>query len=154
MLTAPELHDAIALATGRPGKFSTGTEKVGMVMQMPEPKKADAEVQGFMKTFGQSNRDDMPKKVPPSSLQAMLLMQSHVVTDRVDSSKGGLLQSLLEKETDNRKLVEQIFLHTISRRPTAPEAEIATKALTADRRHGAENLQWALLNSPEFIFNY
>lgn len=154
MLTAPELHDAIALATGRPGKFSTGTEKVGMVMQMAEPKKADAEVQGFMKTFGQSNRDDMPKKVPPSSLQAMLLMQSHVVTDRVDSTKGGLVQSLLEKETDNRKLVEQIFLHTISRRPSAPEADIAAKALAADRRHGAENLQWALLNSPEFIFNY
>lgn len=154
MLTAPELHDAIALATGRPGRFSSGTEKVGMAMQMPEPKKADSEVQGFMKTFGQSNRDDMPKKVPPSSLQAMLLMQSHVVTDRVDSSKGGTLKKLLEEEADNARVVEKIFLHTISRKPSAPEAAVAVKALAADRRHGAENLQWALLNSPEFIFNY
>ena len=40
MLSAPELHDAIALATGRPGSFSSGTEKVGMAMQMPDPKKA------------------------------------------------------------------------------------------------------------------
>ncbi len=154
MLTAPELHDAIALATGRPGKFSSGTEKVGMAMQMPEPKKADAEVQGFMKTFGQSNRDDMPKKVPPSSLQAMLLMQSHVVTDRVDSSKGGILKTLLAAESDNSRVVEQIFLHTISRKPTRPETDVALKALAVDRRQGAENLQWALLNSPEFIFNY
>jgi len=154
MLTAPELHDAIALATGRPGKFSSGTEKVGMAMQMPEPKKADAEVQSFMKTFGQSNRDDMPKKVPPSSLQAMLLMQSPVVTDRVNSAKGGLLKQLLETETDNRRIIEKIFLQTISRQPNASEAEVGLKAMAADRRIGAENLQWALLNSPEFIFNY
>lgn len=154
MLTAPELHDAIALATGRPGKFSSGTEKVGMAMQMPEPKKADAEVQGFMKTFGQSNRDDMPKKIPASSLQAMLLMQSHVVTDRVDSSKGGVLKTVLDTETDDRRVVERIFLHTISRKPSPSEADVALKALASNRRHGAENLQWALLNSPEFIFNY
>jgi hypothetical protein len=142
------------LATGRPGKFSSGTEKVGMVMQMPEPKKADAEVQGFMKTFGQSNRDDMPKKVPPSSLQAMLMMQSRVVTDRIDSSQGGLVKMLLDSEKDDRRLVEQIFLHTISRKPTATEATVGLKSLAPDRRRGAENLQWALLNSPEFLFNY
>jgi hypothetical protein len=154
MLSAAELHDSIALATGRPGKFSSGTESVGMVMQMPEPKKADAEVQGFMKTFGQSNRDDMPKKIPPSSLQAMLLMQSRVVTDRIDSTKGGFLQGLLDTERDDNKLVDAIFVRTISRRPHPEEREVALKAIAADRRKGAENLQWALLNSPEFFFNY
>lgn len=154
MLSAPELHDAIALATGRPGKFSSGTEKVGMVMQMPEPKKAGAEVQSFMRTFGQSNRDDMPKKVPPSSLQAMLLTQSKVVTERVNSAQGGLLSVLLEKTPDNKALVEQVYLHTVSRKPSAPEMQVGLEALQKDRRRGAENLQWALLNSPEFLFNY
>ena len=154
MLSAAELHDSIALATGRPGTFSSGSEKVGMVMQMPEPKKADAEVQGFMRTFGQSNRDDLPKKIAPSSLQAMLLMQSRVVTDRVDATKGGALQSLLESQPDNRKLVEAIFVRTIARRPSVQESAVALKAVETDRRKGAENLQWALLNSPEFFFNY
>ena len=98
MLTAAELHDAIALATGKPGQLpANGGEKVGMVMQMPEPKKADAEVQSFMKTFGQSNRDDMPRKIPPSSLQAMQLMQSKVVTSRIDAGQGGALKTLLEQ---------------------------------------------------------
>ena len=154
MLSAPELHDAIALATGRPGSFSSGTEKVGMAMQMPEPKKAGADVQSFMRTFGQSNRDDMPKKVPPSSLQAMLLMQSKVVTERVNSTKGGLLSALLEKSSDDKALVEQLYLHTVSRKPSTPELKIGLEALQKDRRRGAENLQWALLNSPEFLFNY
>ena len=36
----------------------------------------------------------------------------------------------------------------------APELSAALKALSADRTRGAENLQWALINSPEFIFNY
>lgn len=148
MLSAPELHDAIALATGKPGKFSTGVESVGMVMQMSEPKKAGAEVQSFMKTFGQSNRDDMPKKVPPSALQAMLLMQSKVVTERID------VTSLLSESRDNQHVVNQIFLRSIARHPTAEQSAVALKAMANNRRKGAENLLWALLNSPEFLFNY
>ncbi|MBM3786762.1 MAG: DUF1553 domain-containing protein [Acidobacteria bacterium] len=154
MLSAAELHDSIALATGQPGKFSSGAEKVPMVQQMSEPKKVDGETQRFMRTFGQSNRDDMPKKIAASSLQAMLLMQSKVVTDRVQSSKGGLLPALLAKNSDNRTLVEQIYVHTVSRKPTAPELAVGLEALGGDRARGAENLQWALLNSPEFLFNY
>jgi hypothetical protein len=154
MLTAPELHDAISLATGRPGSFSSGTEKVGMAMQMPEPGKAGNDVKTFMRTFGQASRDDMPKKVPQSSLQAMLLMQSKVVTEKVTASKGGLLAGLLEKTADNKALVEQLYLHTVSRKPSAPELQVGLEALAKDRRRGAENLQWALLNSPEFLFNY
>jgi len=155
MLTAAELHDGIALATGKPGRFSnTGGEAVGMVMQMPEPKKADAEVQSFMRVFGQSNRDDMPKKVPPSSLQAMQLMQSKVVTSRIDAGQGGLLKTLLESVSDDKLLVERIYLATVSRRPEPAEIQVALASLAKGRRQGAENLQWALLNSPEFLFNY
>ena len=154
MLSAPELHDAIAVATGRPGSFQSSSEKVGMAMQMPEPGKAGNEVKTFMRTFGQASRDDMPKKVPHNSLQAMLLMQSKVVTDRVNSSKGGLLASLLDKTADDKALVEQLYLHTVSRKPSAPELAVGLEAVKNNRRSGAENLQWALLNSPEFLFNY
>jgi hypothetical protein len=154
MLSAAELHDAIALATGQPGSFSSGTGKVSMVMQMPEPKKADAATQTFLRTFGQSNRDDMPKKIPPSSLQAMLLMQSKVVTGRLDAKKGGLLAKLLQDSLPDAALVERIYLHTLSRKPSRAELSIGVQALATDRRRGAENLQWALLNSPEFLFNY
>jgi hypothetical protein len=121
---------------------------------MSEPKKADKEVQGFMKIFGQSNRDDMPKKTPPSSLQAMLLMQSKIVTDRVLAMGGTQVEALLNGTASNTDLAERLFLSTISRRPTSEEREVALKALEKDRRRGAENLQWALINSPEFIFNY
>lgn len=154
MLSAAELHDAVALATARPGQFASGSEKVPMVQQMSEPKKADNEVKNFLRIFGQSNRDDMPKKTPPSALQAMLLMQSRLVTDRVLAMSGSRVEQLLKEEADDRALLEKLFLSTLSRRPNEAEARVGLETLARDRRRGAENLQWALINSPEFLFNF
>jgi len=154
VLSAAELHDAITLATSRPVDLDKGPANVSMVQQMPEPKKADQQVQSFMKVFGQSNRDDMPKKTQQSALQAMLLMQSKIVTDRVLAMKGSRVEQLLKDEADDRALIEKLYLSTISRKPVEAELPVALGALKKDRRLGAENLQWALINSPEFLFNY
>ncbi len=154
MLSGAELHDAITMATSRPAKLSSGAEKVAMAQQMSEPKKAGRDVQGFMRTFGQSNRDEMPRKTMPSSLQAMLLMQSKVVTDRVLAIGGSRVDTLLKEVADDQALLDRLYMETLSRWPTAPEKEVALRALAKDRRRGAENLQWALINSPDFIFNY
>jgi hypothetical protein len=154
MLSAAELHDAITLATSRPAALPSGGDKVPMVQQMSEPKRADKQVQGFMKVFGQSNRDDMPKRTPPSSLQAMLLMQSNIVTSRVLAMDGSRVAQLLQEAPTDDALIENLYISTVSRQPTAPEREVALRAIAKDRRRGAENLQWALINSPEFLFNY
>src|SRR5262249_26008742 len=154
MLSAAELHDAIVVATARTGRLSSGSGKVDMVQQMAEPQKADKDGQGLMRVFGQSNRDDMPKKTPPSSLQAILLMQSKIVTDRVLALGGSRVDQLLKDTRTDQDLVDRLFVATISRAPTEQEREVGIQALAKDRRRGAENLQWALINSPEFIFNY
>jgi hypothetical protein len=151
MLSAAELHDAIVLATGRPG---SGQKKVSMVTEMSEPKKAGKDVTAFLTVFGQSNRDDMPKKVAPSALQAMVLMESKVVTERVLAQNNSRVEQLLKASPDNDAVVEQIYLATLSRRPSAQESRLALNAMQQDRQRGAENLQWALINSPEFLFNY
>ncbi|MBL8234442.1 MAG: DUF1553 domain-containing protein, partial [Bryobacterales bacterium] len=154
MLSAAELHDAITLATARPAKLPSGAANVPMVQQMADPKRAGKDVDSFMKTFGQSNRDDMPKKTPPSSLQAMLLMQSKIVTDRVLAMGGSRVETLLASASTDEDLINRMWLSTIARPATGAEREVAKKALAKDRRRGAENLQWVLINSPEFIFNY
>jgi hypothetical protein len=47
-----------------------------------------------------------------------------------------------------------MFLATLSRPPSRAENEIALAAMSTDRLTGAQNLQWALLNLTDFIFNY
>jgi hypothetical protein len=154
MLSAAELHDAIVLATAKPGEPVDTVHHDGMVMQMPEPGKAGNDVKGFLRVFGQSNRDEMPKKIPQSALQAMLLMQSKIVTEGVSAKRGSRVEQLLRDTPDDRALVERLYLVTLSRKPSEPEIATSLKALAPDRKRGAENLQWALINSPEFIFNY
>ena len=54
----------------------------------------------------------------------------------------------------DRSLVNKLYLATLSRDPGIREVRIAMGELERDRKKGLENLQWALLNSPEFLFNY
>lgn len=153
MLTAEELHDALTVATGRPGSFKYGDREVQMSMQLAGPS-GGGELKYFMQTFGQSNRNNPPKFQTGSTLQPLLLMQSPVVNERVLAAKDSRVQRLLDAYADNGRVVEEMFLGTLARTPSAAEKEIALKALGDNRVEGAQNLQWALINLTEFFFNY
>ena len=151
-LSAEELHDAIALATDRPGDFKFGDDKVGMTMKLTGPP-GGRDVRTFLRTFGQSDRNTPPQEMPGSLLHPLALMQSPVVTDRVVAEEDSRIRNLLDSY-DNDRVVEEMFMGTLSRPPSGEEKEIALAALHTDRVAGAENLQWALINSVEFFFNY
>ncbi|MDE2665751.1 MAG: DUF1549 domain-containing protein [Acidobacteriota bacterium] len=151
-LGAEELHDAIALATDRPGDFKFGDNKVGLTLKLAGPPGA-RDVRTFLRTFGQSDRNTPPREVPGSLLHPLALMQSPVVTDRVIAKEDSRLKKLLDSY-DNDRVVDEMFLGTLSRPPSSEEKTVALAALNTDRVSGAENLQWALINSVEFFFNY
>ena len=151
-LSAEELHDAIALATDRPGDFKFGDNKVGLTMKLAGPP-GGRDVRTFLRTFGQSDRNTPPREVPGSLLHPLALMQSTVVTDRVIAKEDSRLKNLLDSY-DNDRVVDEMFLGTLSRPPSSEEKVVALATLNTDRVTGAENLQWALINSVEFFFNY
>ncbi|HTM51738.1 MAG TPA: DUF1549 domain-containing protein [Bryobacteraceae bacterium] len=154
MLSAEELHDAIALATSRPGSFTAGSEKVGMSMQLSGPS-GGGDIKYFMQTFGQSNRSNPPHALTGSPLQPILLMQSPVVNDRVLAAKDSRVQRLLDTyKTDNGRVVDELFLATLSRPASGGERQVALAAIEKNRVEGAQNLQWALINQVEFFFNH
>jgi hypothetical protein len=154
MLSAEELHDAIALATSRPGSFKYGSDTTGMAMHLAGPS-GTSDVKYFMQTFGQSNRNNPPRPLAGSPLQPLLLMQSPVVTDRVLAKKDSRVERLLETyKDDNARVVDELFLATLSRPATKEEREVGLAALDRDRVTGAQDLQWALVNQVEFFFNY
>jgi hypothetical protein len=154
MLDAEELHDAIAVATSRPGSFKFGDESTGMAMHLSGPS-GTSDVKYFMQTFGQSNRNNPPRPLAGSPLQPLLLMQSPVVNDRVLAKKDSRVERLLAAyKDDNGRVVDELFLATLSRPPSDGERRVGTAAMTKDRVAGAQDLQWALVNQVEFFFNY
>ncbi len=180
LLGPVQLHDALVTATAVPGAYSSGGDEVGMARQVLDPAYVKGEVSEFLRAFGQQSRDEFPSRVGGSSFQAMLMMNSSAVLDRVQSDGTGRVAKLLEalqsdrvvasaawksatgdapgpEQVDaavRRGIVEKLYLSTLSRRPVPGEMDVALGALESDVEQGAENLQWALLNKPEFLFNY
>jgi hypothetical protein len=83
-----------------------------------------------------------------------MLMRSPVVNDRVVAANDSRVQRLLDTYKDDGKVVDELFLSALSREPTGPERELALSAMTANRVEGAQNVQWALLNLVEFLYNF
>ena len=159
VLTGPEVVDAVAAVTGVPVPFKLSGEPVTRIKQLTTPgdigRGGEAlAVDSLMQSFFQSNRRTPPPTGnKPSTLQALLMMRSTVVNDRVQVAAGGRLRQWLAAELSDDALIDELFVSTLARTPEAPEREVAREALRHGRAAGLENLQWALLNSPEFLVN-
>lgn len=163
VLTGPELVDSLARATEVPTEFTFAGTTVERVKELTTPsdlggrrgRGEGAEVDALMQSFFQSNRmTPAPVGNRGSILQALLMMQSGVVNRRVSSESGGRVADLLASEKGESDLVNELFLGTLGRLPTAAEAELGAERIAADRQQGTQDLQWALLNSPEFLLNH
>jgi hypothetical protein len=114
-----------------------------------------------MQSFFQSTRETPALLTNrPSAVQAMLMMTAPTVVDRVaatapDRLPPSRLKSLLASSKTDSELVEELFLSSLSRRPRPEEMEVATRILKEGaRQQKAEDLQWALLNTVEFLLNH
>jgi hypothetical protein len=82
-------------------------------------------------------------------------MQSPVVNDRVLAAKDSRVRRLLDTyKTDNARVVDELFLATLSRPASGEEKQVSLAAIEKNRVEGAQNLQWALINQVEFFFNH
>lgn len=163
VLTGPEAVDAIAAATGRPYSFSQDGEEVTRVKQLSLPggvnstfagPKEGTAVSTLMQVFFQSTRaTTAPSGNKTSSVQAMMMMASPLVTRRVQADGTGVGR-LLESGKSDAEIVEEMFLASLSRHPTSGELEVAKRLMENDRKIGAASLQWTLLNSVEFLLNH
>ena len=72
------------------------------------------------------------------------------------SSPEARLGKALRENKDNAALVEQIYLATLSRRPTTGELNIALRHIDqlGDRVKGLQDLQYALFNLGEFLLRH
>ena len=161
-LTAEQTHDAISQATLVFGNYRMkdmlyGTElpPVRFWTEAPTPEEiSDGEAKLFLRTFGQANREQFDRRTEGSVLQAIALMNSPFVTRRVRAAGGSRVEQLVKSGRSNEEIVDELYLATLSRPVLPTEKAAALSWLYTSRQEGAEDLQWALLNKLDFIFNY
>ena len=79
-----------------------------MSMELLDPAHATREVAEMMRAFGQVSRDEMPKRAHTSSLQAMLMMNSKVVLDRVKAEGDSQVEQLLKAEASQDRRPQNV----------------------------------------------
>jgi hypothetical protein len=111
----------------------------------------------FLDSFGRPD----PNQDPPCErtsdttvVQALHLMNSPDLYEKV-TSDSGLAARLAKSEKPPAEIVEELYLSVYSRFPDEEELKIGVGLYEnegADRRKSTEDLLWALLNTPEFVF--
>jgi hypothetical protein len=161
-LTAEQIHDAISQATlvfgnykRRDWTYETPIAPVRFWTEAGSPEEiSNGEAKGFLRTFGQANREQFDRQPGGSILQAMMLMNSPFVTKRVLAEGNSLADQLVKSAKTSREIVEALYLATLSRRPLPQETQLAVSWIEKDRKQGTEDLHWSLLNKLDFVFNY
>lgn len=159
VLTGPEVLDAVSVVTGVPLKFTLGGEPMTRVKQLATPQDIGRggeamAIDALLQSFFQSNRRTPPQSGNrPSTLQALLMMKSNVVNDRVLASARGSVAALVESTRTDDEVIDELYMSTSARTPSPSERSVARRTLGAGRARGTEDLLWALLNSPEFLVN-
>ena len=162
LLTAEQIHDAISQATQVFGDYrrkdyvyDTPIAPARFWTEAASPEDINnGEAKNFLRTFGQANREQFDRQSVGSILQAMTLMNSPFVTRRVTAANGSLVDQLVKSAKSSAEIVDELYLATLSRYPLAQEKQIAIEWLEKDRKQGAEDLHWGLLNKLDFVFNY
>ncbi|MCE9531389.1 MAG: DUF1549 and DUF1553 domain-containing protein [Planctomycetes bacterium] len=153
MLSAEQILDAVSLATGVPEPykgFPLGTRAI----DLPE----GGINHPFLQAFSKPVRDatcECAREDDPSLPQTLHLLNNAGLVEKVKSPKGRVAAWIKEGK-DDAYLVEQVFLATLSRRPTATEKDVVTKHLKTlpDRAAGLHDLQYALINLNEFLLRH
>ncbi|MEM7600049.1 MAG: DUF1549 domain-containing protein [Verrucomicrobiota bacterium] len=116
----------------------------------------------FFTTFGQSRRESIC--ACETSYDAQLAQSLHLINggtiQQILSRNPVLVQQLIGSHPDeSEKIIEQLFIRTLTRGPTEAEIEVITTDYpeAGDRqtlRTFYNGVLWGLLNSSEFLYNH
>jgi hypothetical protein len=153
-LEAEVLLDAICQTTGVPEKFNGWPEGVRSIQvwdnRMPSY---------FFRIFGRPVRAtvcECERSNEPSIVQALHLLNSPEVHAKL-SHRHGLARKLAATPKSNDELVDEVYLTTLNRFPTAEEKALMATAFEAvgpNRHQAVEDVLWAVLNTKEFLYNH
>ncbi|HET6878569.1 MAG TPA: DUF1549 domain-containing protein [Pirellulales bacterium] len=110
----------------------------------------------FLDAFGRPDANQDPpceRTTETTMVQTLHLMNAPNLHHKVTSDDGRAAR-LAASDKPVAEIVEELYLLVYSRLPTSEERQIGNEwfASAANRRQATEDLLWALLNTPEFLF--
>jgi len=107
----------------------------------------------FLKTFGYDPSTPL-SEVSGSIPQALVMMNSPQIQRQINGKNPRtMLGRLLKDNDDPREITRQLYLRTLAREPQPGELNACLNYVHdhRDRTEAFEDIQWALLNSAEFL---
>ena len=152
-LTAEQLVDAIHVVTGSRPKFS-GVPVGFRAAQLADTKLAAGE---FFALFGTPPREspcECERKGEVSLGQTLNLINGPTIADALLDPNGRVAE-LIKTGPDDRGIIEEMYLAVLNRPPRHDEIArlLPQVAASENRAEAAQDLMWALINSPAFLFN-
>ena len=152
-LRAEVLLDMVSDVTGVPEKFEA-MPPGSRAMELWTVRSQSA----FLDSFGRPDPNQDPpceRTADTTVVQALHLMNSPELHRKV-TAEGGRCATLAKSSKSAAEVVDELYLLAYCRPPTDTERAAAVKRFEkpgADRRKATEDLLWALINTPEFVFN-
>jgi len=151
-LRAEVLLDTVSLATGVRDDFEA----------MPAGSRAKelwtARIDSlFLDAFGRQDPNQDPpceRTLDTTIVQSLHLMNSNTLAKKV-ASDGSRADELAKSDKTPAQIVEEVYLALYARRPNADELQTGTSLFAepnTNRRQATEDLMWAMINTPEFVF--
>jgi len=151
-LAAEQLYDSIIQATGAP-RALPGVPAGFRAAELPDPQVEVA----FLDMFGRAPREspcECERTSDVSLGQTLNMVNGSTIGDAIAHPQGIVARSIAAGGTTDQ-LIETIYLSVLCRKP-AQEELTQTQAYFAaagSPKEAAEDLMWALINSPGFLFN-
>jgi len=148
-----------------PGYTVNGWTDLGMgrpfyAMQFPDVVNPEATTNAFLDSFVRGNRDDQPRSLDGSILQALNLMNATLVENKL-ALTGAVASPLMQSAvalTSNTDVVNKLYLTILSRYPSSSEMSTALASIPTGngtaRNNAIQDLGWSLFNKVDFVFNY
>ena len=151
-IRAEVLLDILAQVTETKNKFP-GLPEGARAVQVADGRTSTY----FLTTFGRATREDVCScavSMDPSLSQALHLLNGDVGNQRIQ--QGGVIDRWIKEGRPDTEIIDELFVRCYGRFPQERERVetlVAVQA-SAGRKQALEDVFWALLNSPEFIFNH
>lgn len=152
-LFAEVFLDAVDQATGMKTRFN-GVSSQARAVDLPH----EGFGSYFLDTFDRPRRVtscECERSTGATLAQVLLLSNSDEMESKLAAGEGRVAR-LVKAQTPPEQLVQELYLATLTRLPTAEELKTTMKyfELESDRAKAAEDILWTLVNTKEFMFNH